>query len=204
MNISPTEDRSERGIIMFSKGDKAIVKVFSVHQDEIGVVVEALPDPVYEGYQQITLDFGPSPLSTKHRTTHTFLSRDIEYVAEDPEILARKVDEFVDMLQAEGFTSFTYTKTEDGSVSTSVSCEPINNDNNRPHPNHLSPARQFCMTVRMIASEHNMPFFVVAPGASAYSNRIGLKSDAVEHARKAHILWEKANGIDPCHDWYDQ
>ena len=59
-------------------------------------------------------------------------------------------------------------------------------------------ARQFCQEVRALAEKYQLPFFVVADGASATSNN---GCDAVRVARENHTRWEKENGFDPNHDW---
>ena len=46
--------------------------------------------------------------------------------------------------------------------------------------------------------KYRLNYFVVTDGASGISN---TGNPAVEHARKCHIEWELANGIDPMHDW---
>ena len=63
---------------------------------------------------------------------------------------------------------------------------------------HLTPAQKFCLEVKKLAKDYGLPFFVVTDGASAVVNR---DCPAVQHARKAHIQWEKKNKIDPAHDW---
>ena len=62
----------------------------------------------------------------------------------------------------------------------------------------LTKAQEFCQKVKNLAKKYNLPFFVVTEGASATCNK---NCDAVAHARKAHIQWEKEHGIDPDHDW---
>lgn len=59
-------------------------------------------------------------------------------------------------------------------------------------------AQQFCLEVKKLAQKYDLPFFVVTDGASAILNH---DCDAVAHARRAHIQWEKEQGIDPKHDW---
>ena len=59
-------------------------------------------------------------------------------------------------------------------------------------------ARQFILEVQELANKYDLPYFIVTNGASAISNN---GCNAVEHARAAHIKWEKENGIDPDHDW---
>jgi len=65
----------------------------------------------------------------------------------------------------------------------------------------LTKAQQFCLKVKDLAREYNLPFFVVTDGASAIVNK---NCKAVCHARKAHIQWEKENEIDSHHDWEKQ
>ena len=62
----------------------------------------------------------------------------------------------------------------------------------------LTKAQEFCQEVKKLAKKYKLPFFVVTEGASSTINR---NCNAVAHARKAHIQWEKENGIDPEHDW---
>ena len=62
----------------------------------------------------------------------------------------------------------------------------------------LTQAQKFCQEVKKLAKKYNLPFFVVTEGASATVNK---DCEAVAHARKAHIHWEKENGIDPDHSW---
>lgn len=59
-------------------------------------------------------------------------------------------------------------------------------------------ARKFVTEVAALAEKYGLNFFVVTDGASGISN---CGNPAVEHARKCHTDWEKANGIDPEHDW---
>lgn len=59
-------------------------------------------------------------------------------------------------------------------------------------------ARKFVTEVAVLAEKYGLNFFVVTDGASGISNS---GNPAVEHARKCHTDWEKANGIDPEHDW---
>ncbi len=61
-------------------------------------------------------------------------------------------------------------------------------------------ARQFVLEVTELANRYNLNFFIVTDGASAIDNS---GNPAVEHARKCHIEWEIANGIDSAHDWSD-
>ena len=62
----------------------------------------------------------------------------------------------------------------------------------------LTKAQEFCAEVRKLAKKYNLPFFIVTDGASATQNE---GCEAVAHARKAHIKWEKEHGIDSKHDW---
>ncbi len=64
--------------------------------------------------------------------------------------------------------------------------------------NKQKQAQQFCLKVKELAKEYNLPFFVVTDGASAVANK---NCPAVHHARQAHIQWEKKNHIDSNHDW---
>lgn len=59
-------------------------------------------------------------------------------------------------------------------------------------------AREFCLKVKKLAKEYDLPFFVVTDGASATSNN---NCSAVKNARDAHIKWEQENGYDPFEDW---
>lgn len=59
-------------------------------------------------------------------------------------------------------------------------------------------ARQFVKHVLEMANELHLNCFIVTDGASGITNS---NNSAVEHARKCHTEWEKANGIDPEHDW---
>ena len=59
-------------------------------------------------------------------------------------------------------------------------------------------ARVFVLEVARLAEKYGLNYFVVTDGASGISNS---GNAAVEHARQCHIEWEKANGIDPEHDW---
>ena len=59
-------------------------------------------------------------------------------------------------------------------------------------------ARRFVEEVSQLALKYGFNYFVVTDGASGISNS---GNPAVEHARKCHAEWEKANGIDPEHDW---
>lgn len=61
-------------------------------------------------------------------------------------------------------------------------------------------AREFVAQVAQLAAKHGLNFFVVTDGASGISN---TSNPAVEHARKCHMEWERAHGIDPEHDWSD-
>ena len=65
----------------------------------------------------------------------------------------------------------------------------------------LTKAPEFCLKVKELAAKYDLPFFVVTEGASATMNK---NSKAVANARKAHILWEKKNKIDPNHNWEKQ
>ncbi|MBO7483731.1 MAG: hypothetical protein J6T55_01240 [Alphaproteobacteria bacterium] len=62
----------------------------------------------------------------------------------------------------------------------------------------LTKAQKFCQEVKELAKKYNLPFFIVTDGASAIANK---DCEAVTHARQAHILWEKENGIDSNHSW---
>ena len=62
----------------------------------------------------------------------------------------------------------------------------------------LTKAQEFCLKVKQLAKEYNVPFFVVTDGASATVNS---DCEAVAHARCAHIQWEKQHKIDPEHSW---
>ncbi len=64
--------------------------------------------------------------------------------------------------------------------------------------NKIEKAREFCRKVKLLASEYNVPFFVVTDGASAISNN---GCAAVKNARDNHINWEKENGFNPYEDW---
>lgn len=64
--------------------------------------------------------------------------------------------------------------------------------------NKIIKAREFCMKVKELAKEYNLPFFVVTDGASAIDNN-GCK--AVKNARDSHIKWEKENNIDFSENW---
>ena len=59
-------------------------------------------------------------------------------------------------------------------------------------------AKAFVTEVSRLAASYGLNFFVVTDGASGISN---TDNPAVEHARRCHIEWEKANGIDSEHDW---
>jgi len=59
-------------------------------------------------------------------------------------------------------------------------------------------ARQFVSEVQALARKFDLPYFIVTNGASAISNN---GCEAIDHARQAHVEWEKRNGIDPNHDW---
>ena len=62
----------------------------------------------------------------------------------------------------------------------------------------LTKAQQFCQEVKELAQKYNLPFFVVTDGASATQNK---DCEAIAHARRAHIQWEKERGINPEHSW---
>ena len=62
----------------------------------------------------------------------------------------------------------------------------------------LTKAQNFCTEVKELAAKYDLPFFVVTDGASAVVNK---DCEAVNHARQAHIAWEKQNQIDFNHDW---
>lgn len=64
--------------------------------------------------------------------------------------------------------------------------------------NNKEKAREFCLEVKKLAKEYDLPFFVVTDGASLTSNN---NCSAVKNARDAHIKWEKENGYDPFEDW---
>lgn len=59
-------------------------------------------------------------------------------------------------------------------------------------------AREFVTEVALLAAKYGLNYFVVTDGASGISD---TGNPAVQHARKCHEEWEKANGIDPEHDW---
>ena len=59
-------------------------------------------------------------------------------------------------------------------------------------------ARAFVLEVAALAEKYSLNYFVVTDGANGISNN---GNAAVEHARRCHTEWEKANGIDPEHDW---
>ena len=65
----------------------------------------------------------------------------------------------------------------------------------------LMRARKFVVEVAALAEKYGLNYFVVTDGASGLSNR---NNPAVEHARKCHTEWEKANGIDSEHDWSEE
>ena len=54
----------------------------------------------------------------------------------------------------------------------------------------LTKAQEFCQEVKKLAKKYKLPFFFVTEGASSTINR---NCNAVAHARKAHIQWEKEN-----------
>ena len=62
----------------------------------------------------------------------------------------------------------------------------------------LTKAQKFCLEVKELAKQYNLPFFIVTDGASPTHNK---DCEAVAKARYAHIQWEKEQGIDPNHDW---
>lgn len=62
----------------------------------------------------------------------------------------------------------------------------------------ITKAREFCMQVKQLAKEYDLPFFVVTDGASATSNN---GCEAVKNARSNHIKWELKNNFDPDEDW---
>ena len=62
----------------------------------------------------------------------------------------------------------------------------------------LTKARQFCLAVERLASEYQLPFFLVTDGASITRNK---NCSAVEHARQKHVEWEKSHSIDSNEDW---
>lgn len=64
--------------------------------------------------------------------------------------------------------------------------------------NHTLKARQFVREVLKMAEKLHLNCFVVTDGASGITNK---NSSAVENARKSHMEWEKANNINPEHDW---
>lgn len=59
-------------------------------------------------------------------------------------------------------------------------------------------ARRFVAEVTELAQAYGLNFFVVTDGASAIRNE---GNPAVAHARACHTQWERANGVDPSHDW---
>lgn len=62
----------------------------------------------------------------------------------------------------------------------------------------MTKAQEFVSKVGELAKHYNLPVFVVTEGASLYSNN---NCEAVKHAREAHIVWEKAHGINSNHDF---
>lgn len=64
--------------------------------------------------------------------------------------------------------------------------------------NNKEKAREFCLEVKKLAKEYDLPFFVVTDGASATSNN---NCSAVKNARDAQIKWEQENGYNPFEDW---
>ena len=59
-------------------------------------------------------------------------------------------------------------------------------------------ARRFVAEVAELAAKYGLNFFVVTDGASGIRNS---GNPAVEHARKAHMEWKRANNVDSAHDW---
>ena len=59
-------------------------------------------------------------------------------------------------------------------------------------------AQKFCAQVKKLAQKYELPCFAVTEGASATLNQ---NCEAVAHARRAHIQWEKEHKIDPNHSW---
>lgn len=60
--------------------------------------------------------------------------------------------------------------------------------------NNKEKAREFCLEVKKLAKEYDLPFFVVTDGASATSNN---NCSAVKNARDAHINGNKKMVIIP-------
>jgi len=65
----------------------------------------------------------------------------------------------------------------------------------------LRRARAFVSRVAELAGEMDLDYFVVTEGASGTSSR---GCPAVDHARRSHVEWERAHGIDPEHDWSEE
>lgn len=63
---------------------------------------------------------------------------------------------------------------------------------------NLAEARKFVSEVGKIAKKYNANYFIVTDGASGISNN---GNEAVSHARKSQIEWEKKKGFDPDEDW---
>ncbi len=59
-------------------------------------------------------------------------------------------------------------------------------------------AREFCLKVKELAKEYNLPFFVVTDGASATDN---IDCEAVKNARDNHKKWELEHNANPYEDW---
>lgn len=59
-------------------------------------------------------------------------------------------------------------------------------------------AREFCIKVRNLAEQYDLPFFLVTDGASVTHNN---GCEAVRIARENHTKWERENGLDPNEDW---
>lgn len=64
----------------------------------------------------------------------------------------------------------------------------------------VNDARKFVSEVGKLAKKYDANYFIVTDGASGKLNKQN-ENPAVEHARKAHMKWEKQNGIDPYEDW---
>lgn len=62
-------------------------------------------------------------------------------------------------------------------------------------------ARRFVAEVAYLAEKYGLDYFVVTEGASGTSSR---GCPAVDHARRSHMEWERAHGIDPEHDWSEE
>ena len=63
---------------------------------------------------------------------------------------------------------------------------------------NLAEARKFVSEVGRIAKKYNANYFIVTDGVSGISNN---GNEAVSHARKSQIEWEKKKGFDPDEDW---